>query len=491
MPHRVTNFLRSSSGNVPHVKKAIASSRSTSRSGTPDTSDSEEYYSNNNVHIAGRKMSDVSAEAKKHHRLSLPFGKSSKDGSGHGGAPAVIEWSMESPPIVFHGTTEDSTGALVSGLMYLDVKADLVDVEFFNATLNLHVNHRQAFYGNCQDCRHQYTELAHWNLLGHPTQLSKGRHQYPFSVLLPGHLPASMSTPLITIAYDFTAEAIVTPSPVTGPATAVKFEKTIPVKRSIPEPDLPHHSVRVFPPTNIKASAHYAGVIHPTGVNKLNLRLDGLTSLNEGAQTLEMWKLKKLTWKLEETIKTIAPACEKHIPAVAPGEDEAKKGATRSDTRTIGEKHLHDGWKSSYTSTDGNVEMELDYNITQFRAYSRDPKHACDVKTSDGTEVTHSLLVELVVSKEFAPEGKPHMATQTGTGRILRMHFAVVMTDYPGLGVSWDNEAPPVYQDVPPSPPAYPCDECPVEYDNLEPLDARRSSVEPLGSPDYERAPSM
>ena len=38
---------------------------------------------------------------------------------------------------------------------------------------------------------------------------------------------------------------------------------------------------------------------------------------------------------------------------------------------------------------------------------------------------------------------------------ILRMHFATVLTERGGIGISWDNEAPPIYQDVPPSPPAY------------------------------------
>ena len=35
------------------------------------------------------------------------------------------------------------------------------------------------------------------------------------------------------------------------------------------------------------------------------------------------------------------------------------------------------------------------------------------------------------------------------------MHFQTVLTERAGLGISWDNEAPPVYQDVPPSPPSY------------------------------------
>jgi len=69
--------------------------------------------------------------------------------------------------------------------------------------------------------------------------------------------------------------------------------------------------------------------------------------------------------------------------------------------------------------------------------------------------VTHQLIVEMVVSQEWAPVNKPSLVTHTGVGRILRMHFGTILTERAGIGISWDNEAPPVYQDVPPSPPAY------------------------------------
>lgn len=470
MPHRVTNFLRTSSGNIAQIKKVtISRSRNTS----PYTSDGEDQ-----PNAPAVKMTDFAEAARKHHRISLPFGKSSKD--NHPSA-VTLGWSIESPPIVFHGTPEDSTGALITGQMFLDVRDESVEVGTFTACLRLHTLQKRPFQGHCTDCQNQYTELQSWKFLAHPTTLRKGRHSYPFSILLKGHLPASMETPLVSIAYEFSADALITNSSScshSGSCDPVRFEKTLTVKRSIPEHDLPHHSVRVFPPTNIKASAHYSSIIHPTGTNKVSLRLDGLVTRNEKAKTIDFWRLKKVTWRLEETIKSVAPACGRHSPAPNASDPE-KKGLPRNEVRLLGEKHLHEGWKSDFSGVDGNVEMEFDYFANQYKPHSRDLKYACDTKTPEGVDVTHSLLIELVVSREYAPEGKPHMATQTGTGRILRMHYGVVMTDHAGMGVSWDNEAPPVYQDVPPSPPAYPALEPPIEYEDLEPLDAHRLSVEP------------
>ena len=258
-----------------------------------------------------------------------------------------------------------------------------------------------------------------------------------------------MDGPLVSIAYEFKAEAI--PKSKGTLLAPLKLEKVLDVKRSLPTSETPHHSVRVFPPTNIKASAHYPHVIHPIGNNTLNLRLDGIAKLNPKVNTVEYWKLKKLTWKLEETVRTVAPACGRHSPKIADtGDEQHKKGVVRSETRVIGEKTLFSGWKSNYTSaTDSLVELELDYSL------SKNAKFACDTKSRDGTEVTHQLMVEMVVSQEWAPVNKPALVTHTGVGRILRMHFATVLTERGGIGISWDNEAPPIYQDVPPSPPAY------------------------------------
>ncbi|KAM6515251.1 Endocytosis regulator [Fusarium solani] len=374
--------------------------------------------------------------------------------------------ASRAPPVVFHGNAEDSTGALITGQMFLDVKEEAVEIGSFSASLKLHVFQKRPFQSHCTDCQNQYTELQAWQLLAHPTTLRKGRHAYPFSILLGGHLPATMDTPLAAISYEFKADAYVTRgiNSTSGTCAPVRFERTIPVKRSLPENEIPHHSVRVFPPTNIKASAHYNNVIHPTGTNTVNLRLDGLMSRNEKAKTIDFWRLKKVTWRLEETIKTVAPACERHAPAQA--QDPEKKGLPRNEVRVLGEKHLHEGWKSDFTGTDGKVEMEFDYFANQYKSHSKELKYACDTKSHDGIEVTHSLLIELVVSREYAPEGKPQLATQTGTGRILRMHYGVVMTDHAGMGVSWDNEAPPVYQDVPPSPPG-------LSYARVPPLSTR------------------
>ena len=475
MPHRVTSFLRTSSNNIHIKSKKSGRSRSgtPSRANTPDVSDHED----NNVHHILPDLAD--AVLKK--RLSLPFG--SKQRENDHSATLVLDWRVESPPIILHGPADESTGALLSGQVVIEIKEDEIEVPCLHAKLELTSHHKRPFQHHCEECADQVTEIKTWHLIPRLTTLRRGTHNFPFSVLLDGNLPPSMNTSAMSSTYIFRAEATVTRSSAPAPFVT-NFSSPVTVKRSIPVPDVPHHSVRVFPPTNIKTSVLYLPVIHPSGSNRVTLKMDGLKTLNEKTKTLDLWKLKKVTWRLEETVRTVAPACDRHLINMT-ADEEPRGGALRVEKRLLGEKHIHEGWKSDFTGKDGYVDMEFDYGVHIRSNNKRDLKYAIDHKGEDGTQVTHSLLVEMVVSKEYAPEGKPHMAAQTGTGRILRMHFGVVLTEHSGLGVSWDNEAPPVYQDVPPSPPAYPKEEGPIEYEELmlELVEARRrASIAESGS---------
>ncbi|KAK3374816.1 hypothetical protein B0H63DRAFT_256950 [Podospora didyma] len=480
MPHRVANFFRSSTqslenqvsiltkktaGSTARRRDSPSSKRRSPRSSDQiftyassieDTDDSHAPPYTPRLIMGESRSSSFSSDSQQkdpahHHRISFPgmhFGRAGKD--SHITANVSLDWKLESPPIVLYGDAETSTGALVSGQLFLNLKEPDVEIESFNATLTLHVTQKKPYAPHCHDCAHQLNELKTWSLLPQPLVLTKGQHSFPFSVLLDGHLPATMDGPLVSIAYEFKAEAVPRSNGVSLPP--IKFERVLDVKRSLPASELPHHSVRVFPPTNVKASAHFPHVIHPIGSNNLTLRLDGISRNNTDNGTIEYWKLKKLTWRLEETAKTIAPACARHCPKMAEGAEQEppKKGMFRTDTRSIGEKTIFSGWKSNYSSaTDSTVELELDYNL------AKHGKWACDTKSNDGTEVTHQLMVEMVVSQEWAPANKPALVSHTGVGRILRMHFATILTERAGIGISWDNEAPPIYQDVPPSPPAY------------------------------------
>lgn len=511
MPHRVTNFLRTSSANPPHRKKKAAAapgeangnsssdpSSTTSGSSRTNSLAPSPYSSDSDDHHHAVKMPDHFVDALRRYRRSLTFGRRSSRSSA-----LKLDWRIESPPLVFHGTPDVSTGAIVSGEVIMDVKEDKVNIGSLFATLSLNTTHKRPRRSHCSACQHHPTDLKTWHLLAHhaPTTLRKGRYLFPFSTLLKGHLPVSLDTSLLSISYDFTAKAIVVCGDGTSCAS-ICLERSLNVRRSLPQSMYPHHSIRVFRPTDIRVDGYYDTVIYPMGPKKLTLRLTGLMAHDEDNGKIYLWRLKRVLWTLRENMSTIAPVCDKHAQAARDvvkkkrlnnnlnetgGDDDeaddelAKKSETRTERRILGEERLHEGWKWDYT--DGTVDMELYYCINQAKPHSRQPKHVCDLSTGDGTDVTHSLDVELVLSREYAPAGKLHQAQ---SGHVLRMSFAVVLTECRGTGVSWDNEAPPFYLDVPPGPPGYPRDEgrgLPIDYNDLEPLDAQRASVEPVELP--------
>ena len=65
------------------------------------------------------------------------------------------------------------------------------------------------------------------------------------------------------------------------------------------------------------------------------------------------------------------------------------------------------------------------------------------------------VVIEMVVAEEWAPLKKLSQATPTGAARVLRTQFHLVLTERSGMGISWDEEQPPLYEDVPASPPTY------------------------------------
>ncbi|KAI1828205.1 hypothetical protein F4861DRAFT_489144 [Xylaria intraflava] len=460
MPHRVVEFLLSSNDSIKqtvhrHTSPALTGPKERRHRPTRTTSygSSDDSAVEDHASTPAATLPESSKEKhKEHHRLSFPGlslvgHKTQKEPPQN--QNASLDWRIESSPPIMYGSPGESTGALISGQLQLCVKEDAFELEDLEARFELCVTQKRPFNSHCQDCASQKTELKRWSFLTEATTLTQRTHEFPFSVLLEGHLPVTTNNTLVSIEYVFTAEA----KPRDGGAP-LKLRRTIDVRRSLAVPDVAHHSVRVFPPTAITASVHYDAIVYPNTTSNFTLRLDGIGKHNTSVHSIEYWKLKRLTWRLEENVTTVAPACQKHAPKSLPvsdSENDAKKGVTRSDSRVVAQADLLSGWKTDYYSAEGSVEAEVEYNTgsTSLRPVS------CDVHGPDGTEITHRLIVEMVVSQEYAPMAHTRQVTPTGIARILRMNFGVVITDRSGLGISWDNEAPPIYQDVPPSPPSY------------------------------------
>ncbi|ORY19559.1 hypothetical protein BCR34DRAFT_595502 [Clohesyomyces aquaticus] len=364
--------------------------------------------------------------------------------------PGTLDMVVESPPLVFYNTPAQSSGALFSGQLKLNITEPQTTLDKFEMRLLATVTTKKPVAQHCTDCSTQTTEIHKWEFLKEVVSLKHGMHQYPFSHLLPGHLPATTHGTLATLDYSLCAVAT------TSTGEKITYKRQLDVKRAI-FPGNEKHSIRIFPPTNLTASVTLPPVIHPIGDFPIEMRLSGLVTNKEDSQT--RWRLRKLNWRIEETHKFVSPACPKHVGKVG-GEG---KGVLHEDVHVIANEEVKTGWKTDFAQ--GNIDAE-------FRAACNMAlKPVCDMESPNGMEVKHNLIIEMVVAEEWAPLKKPNQATPTGAARVLRTQFHLVLTERAGMGISWDEEQPPMYEDVPASPPTY------VEDFDIARLEAETSSL--------------
>ena len=350
--------------------------------------------------------------------------------------PATLAIDMESPPLVFYGPPSQSTGALLSGQLLLTVTDPDIKLQSFQMVLVARVTNKRPISKDCPNCQVKDTQLFTWKFLTEPTHYKDGIHTFPFSYLLPGHLPATSHGGLGHIDYVLDGCAV------SSMSDTITVSRTLTVQRALPGSD--RTSVRVFPPTNLNVRVVIPSTIHPIGEFPVQMSMTGLID-NSLKNVQKRWRIRRMSWKIEENSRIISPACPKHVNKVG-GEG---KGVLHEDTRSIGGDDLKDGWKTDYDTLGGEITLE-------FMASIRTNSHpVCDVDSPTGLTVNHNLVLEIIVGEEQATGKNTKNATPTGSARILRMQFKATVTERAGMGISWDEEMPPMYEDVPSSPPGY------------------------------------
>jgi len=340
--------------------------------------------------------------------------------------------------------------------------AEEVTLQNFTMELQAVTTVKKPVEKNCPDCQTQRSVVKSWEFITEPMKLLKGTHQYPFSHLVPGHLPATTHAYLGNIDYHLVARAH---SKTWNEDTKdTVFTHPLKIQRSI-IPGSDKCSIRIFPPTNLTARVVLPPVIHPIGAFPISMVMSGI--VDKGKDTQTRWRLRKVNWRIEEHQKVVSPACSKHCAKLG-GEG---KGMQHMNVRTIGQDEIKSGWKTDWDTVGGEINMEFQASINPAGMPT------CDVEAPTGLEVTHNFVVELIVAEEYCPNKNTRLITPTGAARVLRMQFKTFVTERSGLGISWDEEMPPVYSEVPASPPNYRSTTVqdyggpPLEYEELDGMD--------------------
>lgn len=386
------------------------------------------------AHLLESTLSKPSKRRFSHHRTSYEHPQSNKSSSENlvSKEDAFLQFQIESPPLVCFGSPEDSEGALLAGMLWLCVGHNSIDIDSLSLSIQCITGTRKPVTPGCPDCLVQRTTLAIFKLI-HGAQVSRsGEHNYPFSYLFDGKTPATITSTLGFIKYELVASGHL----VNG--EKLKLTREIVISRSIlPGPD--KNSLRIFPPTDLTANVTLPSVIHKGAPFNIEMTLEGLNNTNKTSR----WRLRKMVWRIDENTKIISQACKAHAAKIG-GEG---KGVLHEDVRTLACTEIKRGWKTDF-SNNGKVELEFTSGIPAGTI-------ACNnVEQKNGITVLHNLVVEMIVAEEFTPKNTK-LATPTGAARVLRMQFKLNVTDHSGLGVSWADECPPLYTDIPQSPPTY------------------------------------
>jgi len=354
--------------------------------------------------------------------------------------PGRFEMIIESPPLVLIGTTGTSSGALLSGRLKFLVTDPTGQARLENVTMQLRATSlsKKPVGKDCKECSEKVDILKTWEFFSEPrTFASTQDNQFPYSFLFPGHLPASTQSQLASIQYALFATAT------SAHGETITITHPLTLQRAIP-PGPEKSSIRIFPPTNLTGRVQLPLIVHPIGVFPVTMVLSGVVEKKSESQT--RWRLRKMTWRVEEHSKVISSPCAKHAHKVSEG-----KSILHQETRILGNDELKGGWKSDFDTIGGEITMQFEASL----ATKGGQKPSCDVDSATGIEVKHNLVLELIVAEEFCPNKNTSLITPTGAARVLRMQFGLIVTERAGMGISWDEEMPPVYEDVPPSPPGY------------------------------------
>jgi hypothetical protein len=165
MPHRVTSFFRKNSTENPADLRVKSSRPALADRAHPSILP---HLVDDDAH--SRRMPDA------HKRLSFQglahSARSSTKSLTH--QPASLDVVIESPPLVFYGAADNSTGALLSGQLVFRVNDESVPIDAFTMRLCLETTRKRPFHAHCQDCAQQTTDLTAWNFLQTPVNLLKG-----------------------------------------------------------------------------------------------------------------------------------------------------------------------------------------------------------------------------------------------------------------------------------------------------------------------------
>ncbi|KAF5013327.1 hypothetical protein FDECE_677 [Fusarium decemcellulare] len=350
----------------------------------------------------------------------------------------TLEIDLETQVVILQDGCGDDSSVTVSGRIHLTLE-NAARVERLEAGTRLLLRHERPRRKACSNCIDKETELNRCTIVSEPRTLSQGKHSFDISFTIPSQLPASMETPLVAVEYELYAQVSF------SEGESVVSKKPFRVQRLRKAEDdrgIHHYN---FNSSKIEATLSLNRVVNPSASYMVHLRLDNVSSRIDVG--FEVWKLKKVTWMVEEAVSVAFPTrSRKSIPSIH--DEDSQEVKDHSETHLLRKKTYTQGWREEEDGSGSYTAFDFDYNlsITDRQGY------ACDEQV--GPHVTHALRIELLLDKHFVVPESPWVVSPARAATTLRMTRPVVVADLLEASEAY-LMAPPAYNSYEERPPVY------------------------------------
>ncbi|KAF5602492.1 LMBR1 domain-containing protein [Fusarium pseudocircinatum] len=356
-----------------------------------------------------------------------------------------IQWKLQTPMPLVLESSELSTGTPLIGEAILDTRRDL-DVKSFSVTLRRHHHYKKPLRPNCPDCAHHYVQLQRWTFIDTRIMPADGKYPFMFSMRLDNDTPPSVTTPLLDLTYEVSAELILaTGEPIT-------WNQNIDVKRSLYRPQVLRESSMRISGTPLNARLSSEQIIRLDKKVKVDF---SLSKPRHGRGEIYAWEAIGVEWRIEEHVEAPRGICARH----AEQEDSEPTIHRQSVSHIIAKGRPHNEWNASQSYQETTSTLSFEYGPIAAMVAKRSKSCVCEEASNTALKISHDFVLEVSLSAVTMPSDKADNTAASNSSRKIRIRRPVILTECQDntLDNSFENlgEALPAYTRIESDLPAY------------------------------------
>ncbi|KAF5643429.1 LMBR1 domain protein [Fusarium tjaetaba] len=323
-----------------------------------------------------------------------------------------IQWKFQTPMPLTLESSALSTGTPLIGEAILDVRKDL-DVKSFSVTLRLHHYYKKPLRTNCPDCAHHYVHLQRWTFIDRRVMPSDGKYPFMFTTRLDNDTPPSVTTPLLDLTYELSAELILA----TG--ETITWNQNIEVKRSLYRPQVVRESSMRISGTPLNARLSSEQIIRLDKKVKVDF---SLSKPRHGGGEIYAWEAIGVEWRLEEHVEAPLGICARHA-------EQEPTNHRQSVSHIVAKGQPRKEWRPSQSDQETTSTLSFEYGPIATMVAKRSKSCVCEEASNTALKLSHDFVLEVSLSAVTMPSDKADNTSASNSSRKIRIRRPVILTE--------------------------------------------------------------